>query len=155
MSTTFLNRANQKNFIGFAVIAIFLLLILNIPAKDVAETIQTVNIGGQNLSVIIADTAEERTQGLSGHPGLKDNEGMLFVFDEPGEYYFWMRGMNFAIDMIWISEDGRVVYIKKDARPEDHLSTFGPDVNAKYVLEVNSGFSDKYNLKVGDMVSFN
>ena len=155
MSNTFLNKANQKNFIGFAVMVIFLVLILNIQAKDVAETIRSVTIGGQNLSVTLADTADERTQGLSGHPGLKDNEGMLFVFDEPGKYYFWMRGMNFSIDMIWISEDMRVVYIKKDAQPEDYLSTFGPDVNAKYVLEVNSGFSDKYNLEVGDLVRFN
>ena len=79
---------------------------------------------------------------------------MLFVFDKPGQYPFWMKDMNFAIDIIWIGEDLRVVYIKKDARPELYPETYTPTENAKYVLEVPAGFSEKNNLKVGDSASF-
>ena len=65
-----------------------------------------------------------------------------------------MKGMNFPIDIVWITEDMKVIYIKKDAWPESYPETFGPDINAKYILEINAGFSDKNNLKEGDRVLF-
>jgi uncharacterized membrane protein (UPF0127 family) len=81
---------------------------------------------------------------------------MLFVFENPDDYFFWMKDMNFSIDMIWIGEDRKIVYIKKDAKPEDYLKSFGPpeDNPAKYVLEVVSGFSDTHDLQEGDEVEF-
>ena len=116
--------------------------------------IKYVNIAGQKLEVELALTPEEQAQGLGGKTGLGANESMLFVFERPERHYFWMKDMNFAIDIIWLSEDLRVVYIKKDAQPDNFLETYGPDENSKYVLEVNAGFSDKHNLKVGDEVRF-
>ena len=65
-------------------------------------------------------------QGLSGKSQLAQDQGMLFVFAQPGKYYFWMKGMNFSIDIIWIGEDMKVIYIKKDARPELYPETYGP-----------------------------
>jgi uncharacterized membrane protein (UPF0127 family) len=65
-----------------------------------------------------------------------------------------MKNMNFPIDIIWIGEDLRVVYIKKDAKPESYPEAFTPNQDAKYVLEVFSSFSEKNNLKVGDRVEF-
>ena len=68
-----------------------------------------------------------------------------------------MKDMNFSIDMIWISENMKVVYIKKNARPESYPESYGPEGNdkpAKYILEINSGFSEKNNLKIGDSVLF-
>jgi uncharacterized membrane protein (UPF0127 family) len=65
-----------------------------------------------------------------------------------------MKDMNFPIDIIWISEDLNIVYIKKDARPELFPESYRPETKAKYVLEVVSGFSEKNNLKVGDRVEF-
>ncbi|MFH0806504.1 MAG: DUF192 domain-containing protein [Candidatus Brennerbacteria bacterium] len=56
--------------------------------------------------IILAETAANesaRAQGLSGHAPLGINEGMLFRFDEPGVYPFWMKGMTFSIDIMWIS----------------------------------------------------
>ena len=85
---------------------------------------------------------------------MKKDEGMLFVFNHTGKYPFWMKDMNFPIDIIWIGEDLRVVYIKKDAKPESYPETFTPNQDAKYVLEVFSSFSEKNNLKEGDRVKF-
>ena len=79
---------------------------------------------------------------------------MLFIFEKPGKYYFWMKDMNFPIDMIWIGEDMRVIYIKKNAQPESFPKTYGPDIDSKYVLEVVAGFSEKNNLKEGDRAEF-
>lgn len=125
------------------------------------NNIQYVKIAGKTLKVDLATTAKTQEQGLSGRKSLKENEGMLFVFDHMDKYSFWMKNMNFPIDIIWIGsastqggEDLHVVYIKKNTLPESYPETFTPNVDAKYVLEVNASFSEKNNLKVGDRVEF-
>lgn len=129
--------------------------------KNDVDTIKYVKIAGETLKVEVASTPNEWEKGLSGRKELKKDEGLLFVFNYSDEYPFWMKDMNFAIDIIWIDEDFRVVYIKENATPESYLSvgkagpeTFSPQKKARYVLEVNSSFSEKNNLKVGDFVRF-
>ncbi len=103
---------------------------------------------------------EEKIRGLSGKEGLGENEGMLFIYDKPGEYVFWMKDMKFPIDIIWLApivgsvSEFTVVYIKEDARPESFPESFGAGTSAQYILEVASGFSKNNNLKVGDRVEF-
>jgi len=129
----------------------------NIKPKTTPRDIY-VQIGGQNVKVDLALTGAEQAQGLSGRQSLSENEGLLFVFNTPGNYPFWMKDMNFPIDMIWIDENMKVIYIQKDATPESYPATYGPiqsDKTTKYVLEVSAGFADKNNLKIGDSVSFN
>ncbi len=121
------------------------------------QNIKSVRIAGQEIKVDLAVTSIEQTQGLSGRKNLGLNKGMLFVFSNSGKNLFWMKDMNFPIDIIWFTEDMKVDYIKKDADPKLFPETYGPgqgDKDAKYVLEVNAGFSDKNNLKVGDSVLF-
>ena len=118
--------------------------------KNKSDQQSYVKIAGQNVEVGLAATLKSQTQGLSGRKSLGENEGMLFVFDHAGVYPFWMKDMNFAIDIIWLDENYRVVYIKKNAEPSSYPETFSPEMEAKYVLEVVAGFSDKNNLKVGD-----
>lgn len=102
----------------------------------------------------IAATPENRTKGLSGRPSLKENEGMLFVFDKPGFYSFWMKDMNFPIDIIWISEEMKIIDITKNAKPESFPETFFSRNTAKYVLEVASGWADGNSIKEGQIAKF-
>ena len=118
------------------------------------DNIKYVKLAGQNIKVDLVLTPIERERGLSGRLGLDDNEGMLFIFSRSDKYNFWMKDMNFPLDIIWISGDMKVIYIKKNARPELYPETYGPEENAKYVLEVVSGFSDRNNLRVGDEIKF-
>ena len=151
-----------KIYASFVLVVIFFIFLFFIPQKHNLEDIKYVKIARQNIKVLLALTEEEQAQGLSGRQGLSSNEGMLFVFAEPGRYHFKLKDMNFPIDIIWLApsdiggdgEDLKVIYIKKNARPELYPATYGPDVNTKYVLEVISGFSEKYNLKEGDRVEF-
>jgi uncharacterized membrane protein (UPF0127 family) len=122
----------------------------NLPASSISY----IKIGGVKLKVDLALTPETQAQGLSGRSGLQDDEGMLFVFNNPGKYFFWMKDMNFPIDMIWISQDLHVVYIKQDAEPDSYPQTFVSNQDAEYVLEVSSFFAEKNNLKEGDQVQF-
>lgn len=118
------------------------------------NNIKYIKIAGKILKVDLALTPQKQEQGLSGRNKLNEDEGMLFVFDHVDKYSFWMKDMNFPIDIIWIGEDLSVVYIKKNALPESYPETFTPNQNAKYILEVSSQFSEKNNLKEGDKVEF-
>jgi len=139
---------------SFIFLVLFFGLIFIYGKPPSPSDIKYVKIAGQNIEVDLATTAPEQEQGLSGRTELGPNEGMLFVFDTPGKYSFWMKDMLFPIDIIWLAPDSRVVYVKKDARSESYPESFTPDEEAKYVLEVESGFADKYNLQVGDRVEF-
>lgn len=110
-------------------------------------------IGKTPLAVEIADTPSERARGLSGRESLKEGEGMLFVFDEPSRVGFWMKDMNFAIDIIWIDAQGRVVGVEKGVKPESYPDTLIPPEEVKYVLEVPAYFSDTASINVGDVLT--
>src|SRR3989338_9107684 len=142
----------KKNISSFVLAVVFFILLFVIP-KD-HRNIKAIQIMGQNIRVNLATTDAAREQGLSGRENLKEDEGMLFVFDYPDKYSFWMKDMNFPIDIIWLGENLEVVYIKKDAEPSSYPNAFGPDKNARYVLEVKAGFAEKNNLKEGDKIKF-
>ncbi|MEX0934268.1 MAG: DUF192 domain-containing protein [Candidatus Saccharimonadales bacterium] len=119
---------------------------------------QSNNVSGVSLAefdsvtveVEVADTAESRSQGLSGRESLLDEEGMLFVFDQPGIYGFHMLDMNFAIDIIWIDSDLKVVDITYNLSPESYPEIVTPVEPVSYVLEVNAGFVNQYDISIGD-----
>jgi uncharacterized membrane protein (UPF0127 family) len=109
-------------------------------------------IGGQRVSVILATTQAQRAQGLSGTQPLKADEGMLFVFPQDGTYRFWMKDMNYSLDIIWIDADGRIVSIAPSLSPDTYPNSYGPDAPSRYVLEVSAGFAAAHSVKAGDAV---
>lgn len=97
----------------------------------------------------VADTRASRELGLSGRNGLRSNEGMLFVFDFSGRYGFWMKDMNFPIDMLWINQNGVVVKIEPNLSPSSYPNTFINDAPAMYVLELAAGRAEEYGIFLG------
>jgi len=141
------------------VLAIFAWLTMKPNVLEPKYNLPKVEIGGKIINTEIADTNAKRELGLSGHKPLSDDQGMLFVFNKTGKYPFWMKDMLFPIDIIWLEPSNiegivNVVYIEKNAQPNSYPATFGGQIDAQYVLEVNAGFSDKNNLKIGDQVKF-
>ncbi len=132
----------------------FLINAKNSPKHPTLQAIQHIQIAGQTLKIELVTTREAQQKGLGGRNEIKEDEGMLFVFDHPDTYAFWMKDMNFPIDIIWLDQEGKVVYIKKDLKPETYPESFPPPKPATYVLETVSGFSEKNNLKTGDRVLF-
>lgn len=107
----------------------------------------------------ILSRASDRKKGLSGRESLPLTEGVLFAFENSGQYPFWMKDMKFAIDIIWVDENKRVVYIVHNAPPEpgrddDELTLYRPDSASLYVLEINAGLSARYGITVGNEVKF-
>lgn len=127
----------------------------NVYLEDSSYSDRTLNIKDIVIFVDVAEDNATRAQGLSGRKSLKDDQGMLFVFETLGIYKFWMKEMNFPIDIIWFDGNQKIVHIEKNVLPESYPKLFGPDEETKYVLEVAAGFSTKNDLKVGDTFKIN
>ncbi|HVP28617.1 MAG TPA: DUF192 domain-containing protein [Myxococcota bacterium] len=141
-----------------------LLLLLSLAACPAArdrarDTATRVVIGGTTITVELARTPAEKEQGLGGRPGLAPDTGMLFVFDEPGRYSFWMLDMEFALDFVWI-RSGRIVDLTTDVPPpptgvdpaSGTLRLLEPREPVDLVLEVAAGTVAKRGFKLGDAV---
>ena len=129
--------------------------LITFPPAPTAQTKLTINSTVVNVDV--ADTPEKRKQGLSGRESLASDSGMLFIFDKPTKAGFWMKVMKIAIDLIYIN-DKKVVDIIKNATPpapgqkDEDLPIYVPNQEINMVLEINAGFVDSHNIKVGDMI---
>ncbi len=114
----------------------------------------SLEIGEGNYRVAVADTEQEREKGLGSVANLPSDAGMLFVFDIPDKYGFWMKDTLISLDMVWLDGDKRVVYIQKNVLPESFPEVYMPSTPALYVLEFNSGFADKHKINIGDLIQF-
>jgi len=115
----------------------------------------TATINNHTFDLEIAKTPKEKETGLSAKKTLKKDSGMLFPFEKPGYYTFWMKNMKFPIDIIFI-RDGRIVAIHKNVKPpkglNENLSIYNSSEPADMVLEINAGLSEKYTFKEKDLV---
>ena len=116
--------------------------------------IKILKIGDKSLKLEIADTPKVRNRGLSGRKSLPDDTGMLFIFDQSGKYGFWMKNMNFAIDIVWIDEYFKVVDIDQEVTPDTFPEIFYPSGPIKYVLELPGGKSQNYAIDIGSQMYF-
>ncbi len=122
---------------------------------------KNISINNTTLEVELADTAELQAQGLSGRSQLADDQGMLFDFRHSANTTpsFWMKDMQFALDIIWIKGNAVLAITKNVPAPDKNtplsqLSTYSPPTEIEYVLEVNAGWSEAHQLRPGDAVTF-
>ena len=134
-----------------------------------SETLKRVEISlhGNLLDFEVADTNILRAWGLSDRSSLCKACGMLFVFPENGYYGFWMKDMNFDLDIIFLDENKKIVDIYANVSKDSYLRNTIDNPNrergsrvyknttpAKYVIEINAGQSKIYGLKVGDVLQW-
>ena len=107
------------------------------------------------LQAEIANDEESQQKGLSGRLGIDENYAMLFVFDHNDRHKMWMKDMKFSVDMIWINDKKRVVYVKHNVKPDaEPHEKYAPPIPAKYVLEVKAGVAKQASATVGSSVKF-
>lgn len=112
-------------------------------------------VGDAVFSVRVVNTPETRQKGLSGSQPLPKNEGMLFVFDSSDMWSIWMKDMTYPLDIIWLDDSKRIVYMVKSADPSSYpYTTFKPTKPARYVLEVPAGTINNKNIKLNNQASF-
>ena len=95
-----------------------------------------IEIGDKKYNVEVAQTDEEKTKGLQGKKELAEDEGMLFIYDEPQTVGFWMQDTDIPLDIIFIDEDFEVISVYKG---QPHDETIAEEDDVQFVLEVNQG----------------
>ena len=104
-------------------------------------------VGMYLIDTQLALTAEQRSTGLMHRREMPQNEGMLFVFDQPAVQCFWMKNTLLPLTAAFVADDGTVVNLE-DMKPkttDSHCST----KPVRYVLEMNQGWFGKRGIKAG------
>lgn len=144
----------NKIIIGFIIILLLFSAVIIFQIKKAPPS--TVTINNHTFNVQLATTLAQQEQGLSGIKSLPQNQGMLFIFNKPGSYAFWMKGMKFPLDIIFIN-NGKIVSITEDApvftsANESNPPVYLPSGPANQALEINAGISKENGFKSGDTV---
>lgn len=115
----------------------------------------TLEINGYKIEAEIARSSSERQKGLSGREELGKNKGMIFVFEKEDLYSFWMKEVNFPLDIIWIKGD-TIVGLKEKVPVETgpEYTPYLPPEPVDKVLEVAGGWAEKHGVKAGQKVIF-
>ncbi len=135
----------KKWLLAIVLTVIVLIAFLTFPKSAASPhnpTTNTIIVAGKTITIELADTPAERQKGLSGRQALPAGHGLLFVFDTPGYHSFWMKDMNFPIDIFWLDENYQIVDSWLNALPESYPEARSSKVPAKYVLETNVGEID-------------
>lgn len=112
-------------------------------------------VNGVQLTTDIADTQEKKSKGLSVRDSMDENEAMLFLFNTESRHSFWMKGMKFPIDIIWLDSNKQVVHVEHSLEPCGiTCPNYTPEEESLYVLETVAGFANKYNVVNGTTVEF-
>lgn len=131
---------------------------IDIPFLPKAPAFKSLQINEAKLKVEIADTSSKRSRGLGGRVGLGQDEGMLFIFEKKDKYSFWMKGLKFPLDFVYI-KDGKVTEILSDIKPpiegqtDEDLPIYQPKEAVDMVLEINAGTAQRLNIKAGDTIT--
>ena len=112
-------------------------------------------IGSQRVSVEVADTPALQRRGLGDRDSLAWGHGMYFPYETPEIQRFWMKGMRFSIDIVWI-RNGRIVDLHTNVPfvPGENGPTVIPSELIDAVLEVPSGYAQASGWRVGERVRF-
>lgn len=107
----------------------------------------------QHIDIEIAEDDYQTQTGLMYRDFLAPNQGMLFIFPEADYRAFYMKNTKIPLDIIYVDADKKIVSFQKNAQPYSEAS-LPSNVPAKYVLEINAGLADTWELKLGDKIEY-
>ncbi len=118
-----------------------------------------ITIEGASVDATLARTSNEQQLGLGYRDGLEDGTGMLFIYADPSPRSFWMKGMRFCLDIIWIEGDQVVgaaesVCPEAAGTPDSDLPSYVSPEPVRYVLEVPAGWMEANGVEAGAKVNF-
>ena len=145
---TYLTRAFKMKFLWITVI---ILLISHNRVCRAGANYSTLTIHDQYFTVEIADTPKTIERGLMDRRSLAQNAGMLFVFKNSVKPAFWMKNTYVSLDLVFISEQGKVLCLHPDAEPLS-LTRLTCPLACKAVLEINAGIIRQLNIQPGDFI---
>lgn len=134
----------------FALFAVLLLIPGCSQSTKVMDAAKVQLPDGTIIDCEVPLTTNGLARGLMGRDGICPTCGMLFVFQNDARHQFWMKNMQFDIDIIFINKDWRVVGIAQDVPPclKEPCTIYAPDSNARYVLELEANASQKHGISI-------
>ncbi len=135
---------------GFALVHV--LVAAGCGREDAVLPERSLEIGGRRVKVEVAATPEARTRGLQGRARLGENEGMLFVFPEPTQGAFWMRGVPIPLSIAFINADGYILSIQEMV-PDGGEKRYRSPLPYRFALEMNRGWFAAAGVRVGDRLN--
>ncbi len=141
-------KKNIRLILGAATVLLLIAVVITAVVRN-QDSETKVQLVGKTFNTQVARSESEKQIGLSGREVLGENDGMLFVFDKPDFYSFWMKNMKFPIDIIYINGD-KITTIIKNASPSpsnEDLVIYRPKEESDKVFEINAGLADQLKLK--------
>jgi len=123
---------------------------------DYTGTLTFTKPAGREVSTIqiaVADTDDARSAGLMDVRDLPRDHGMLFIFDDDRERSFWMANTPLSLDIIFADKDGKIVRVHRNTQPFSQ-ENFVSGAPARYVVEVNAGYTVEHDITEGDKIEF-
>ncbi len=116
----------------------------------------SLSVGTGVFEADVADSIWKRITGLSGREPKENGNKMFFIFPDKARRIFWMRGMKFSIDIIWISGD-EIIGIEESVPVESgfSLKKYSSPSAVDRVLELPAGYCKQYKISIGDKIIIN
>lgn len=106
-----------------------------------------------SVRAAVADDDDSRSEGLMNVHNLPDNAGMLFIFEDEAPRSFWMANTPISLDILFVNSEMEIVRIHRNTPPYSHENIVS-ESPAKYVVEVNAGFTLNYDIREGMKISY-
>ena len=113
---------------------------------------RTLKINNAKLKIKLATTPKEMVKGLKNVTSMPQDEGMLFCYPREEILSFWMKSTPIPLSIAFIDKNKRIIQIE-DMEPYDETS-IKSSKPAKWALEVNRGWFDDNNIKIGDSIIY-
>ncbi|MCA9471440.1 MAG: DUF192 domain-containing protein [Nitrospira sp.] len=158
MSSFLQGLPNKKRILFLVLMSLLLIsgaLLFNRPEQT--KEIHVSFPSGRVVRAEVADTPEKLLFGLAFRNQIPDDGGMLFIFEESSLHQVWTKEFRVPVDIIWIDESKKIVYIVEEAPPcsGDPCTWYGPPPeHARYVLETNAGFVKEARVEQGMQLKF-
>lgn len=120
---------------------------------------KNIKIGDKNYEIFVTESLNDMAVGLGAFESIENNQGMLFSFPEENFHSFWMKGMKFDIDIIFLNKDKKIIQIFENAQKDSYINeknykSYLPKLKSQYVIEIKAGESKKNGIKPGDVIIF-
>jgi uncharacterized membrane protein (UPF0127 family) len=140
---------------GVGLLAALLVVVVSVLGMVGHASGETVlRAGKHRFSLAVVTSPEDQARGLGGLETMPQDEGMLFWYADEAVRCFWMKDMQFPLDLIWLDAQRRVVHLERNVSPQTYPKQFCPDKPARYVLELNAGQANAARIKAGQTLTF-
>ena len=146
-----------KNLLIIIVFIIFCVAVFRFVFRSTPTDTINIKIKNKDYTLEVARTFGQKSVGLMNRNSLCPNCGMIFVSSQETPQIFWMKNTLIPLDMIFLDKTGKVINLKS-ALPQPNtadlnLTLYHSTSPAMFVIELNSGDSQKLNLIPGDQIS--